>query len=44
MAKLAVKSKHQKDMCHNEIGLCAQGMDIILVQCLKNNGRAYVIA
>ena len=24
MTSLDVKNKHQKDMCHNEIGLCAQ--------------------
>ena len=30
MARLVVKNRHNKDSCHNKIGLCAQILDIIL--------------
>ena len=30
MARLVVKNGHPKDMCHNEIRLCAQNIDTIL--------------
>lgn len=30
MARPGVKRRHQKDMCHDEIGLCARNLDTIL--------------
>ena len=43
--KVVVKNGHQKDMCYNEIGLCAQNKDIILGFVANTSGRvAYVIA
>ena len=45
MARLVGKNGHQKDMCYNEIGLCAQNKDIIVGFAANISGRvAYVIA
>ena len=30
MARIVIKNRHQNDMCYNDIGLCAQFMDIVL--------------
>ena len=37
MARLVTKNRHQKNMCHNEIGLCAQNIDINIGSTLKQN-------
>ena len=33
MARIALKNGHQKDMCYDEIGLCAQNIDTIQNGC-----------
>ena len=43
-AGLVVKNGHQKDMCYNEIGLCAQNKDSVLGSLINRSGRVYVIA
>jgi hypothetical protein len=44
MAKLVIKNEHQKDTCHNKIGLCAQNLDTILSSIVSiATGRTYVI-
>ena len=30
MVELVLMNRHQKDMCHNENGLCAQNVDTLL--------------
>ena len=43
MARLGVKNGHRKDMCKDEIGLCAQNIDAILGSIVNTIWRAYVI-
>lgn len=40
---LVVKNIHQKGMCYNKIGLCAQTIDIILASIVKTIGSAIAI-
>ena len=43
MARPGVKKRHQKDMWHDEIGLCAQYLDTILGSIVNVTiARAYV--
>lgn len=44
MTSLVLKNVHQKDMCHNKIGLCPQNLYTILSSKILNTiGRAHVI-
>jgi hypothetical protein len=43
MARLVVKNGHQKGMCYNEIGLCAQNLDAILGSIFNTIWKDYVI-
>ena len=41
--KVVIKNGHKKDMCYNEIGLCAQHRQPFQVQYSREIGKAYVI-
>ena len=43
MAKLVDKNEHQKGMCYNKIGLCAQNIATTPSSISKTTKRAYVI-
>ena len=43
MTRLVVKNGLPKEMCHDEIGLCAKSIDNILCLILNIIGRAYEI-
>ena len=43
MATLVVMDKSQKDMFHNEVGLCAHYRDTILGLLLHIIGRVYML-
>ena len=43
MARLGVKKGHRKDICNDEIGLCAQNIDAILGSIVNTIWRVYVI-
>lgn len=43
MTKLVVKDEHCKYMCHDEIELFVQNIDIVLASRVSIIGRAYVI-
>ena len=43
MARLVVKNGHQKDMCHNEGGVCAQNYYHHSRSSMKLGGPTYVI-
>ena len=43
MAWLGVKNGHQNDMWDNEIGLCAQIIDLVLGSIMTTIGRVYGI-
>jgi hypothetical protein len=43
MTKLAVKDEHRKYMCHDEIELFVQSIDIVLASRVSIIGKAYVV-
>lgn len=43
MKKVVVDNKHYKDMCYNEIELCAQITNTILGSIVNTIGSAFVI-
>lgn len=43
MTWLVLKYGHQKDMCYDETGLCAQSIDTILGSMVNTIGRAYML-
>lgn len=43
IARLVVEYGHGKDICYDEIGLCALNIDTILSSIMNPIGRTYVI-
>ena len=40
MPRLVIKSRHHKDTCYDEIGICAHNIDTSLVLLIKTIGKS----
>ena len=43
MRRVVVENGHSKDTCHDNIGLCAYCIDIVVGSMVSTIGRVYVV-